>query len=189
MESLEQFMMSYYAAPITNKVPSKNVSLFEVYLVIRSGKFEPQTIALRALEGKDERRAYKGGHFDYVSPSGIFSYCNDASLVRHSGILCMDLDDLGTGVDEMKGKLLSDPIFDTLLMFRSPGGEGLKWFTEIDLTRCDHRTWFAAIRNYLMVTYGLTEKQVDKSCSNPSKACFLCYDPDVYIKTELIEYF
>ena len=100
----------------------------------------------------------------------------------------MDLDDLDDAED-MKRKLLADAMFETMFMFRSPRGRGLKWWVEIDLTRCDHRTWFTAIRNYLMATYRLSDKQVDASCTNPSRACYLSYDPDAYLKPELIEFF
>jgi hypothetical protein len=40
-----------------------------------------------------------------------------------------------------------------------------------------------------MMTYNLTDKQVDPLCSNPSRACFLGYDPQAYLMTELIEFF
>jgi hypothetical protein len=89
----------------------------------------------------------------------------------------------------MKNKLIADPFFETLLLFRSPSGDGLNWLIAIDLSKCDHRTWFTAIRNYLMATYQLSDKQADKSCINVSKACYLCYDPEAYIMPELIEYY
>ena len=188
MNMKKNYKMSYFKAPITNKRPeTESVSLFDVYQLIRGQRFVHQTQELRTISDAGKRRDYKGGHFDYITPSGVFSYCKDNALIEHSSLLCIDLDSLGESLDKVKKKLLNDPIFETLLMFRSPSGDGLKWFTEIDLNRCDHRTWFAAVRNYLMSTYELTDKQVDKSCSNPSKACFLCFDPDVYIKKDLIE--
>lgn len=146
------------------------------------------TTALRAIADEQEQRSYKGVNLDYVTPSGLFAYCNDQSLLKHSGLICMDLDDLDDAED-MKRKLLADAMFETMFMFRSPRGRGLKWWVEIDLTRCDHRTWFTAIRNYLMATYRLSDKQVDASCTNPSRACYLSYDPDAYLKPELIEFF
>ena len=101
----------------------------------------------------------------------------------------MDLDYLGERVEELFQKLVDEKTFKTLLLFRSPSGKGLKWFIHIDLSRCDHRTWFTAVRRYLMMTYNLTEKQVDPLCSNPSRACYLGHDPEAYLMTELIEFF
>ena len=182
--------MSFFRHPITNKRPeAMPVGLFEVYQMVRTNRYRLETEGLRQTEGHEAQRMFKGQHLDYVTPSGVFSYCSDQSLVRHSGILCMDLDDLGERVVELKQRLIDDPCFSTLLLFTSPRGNGLKWFIPIDLTRCDHKTWFTAVRNYLMATYGLTDKQVDKQCQNPSRACFLSHDPEAYLRTDLIEFF
>ena len=184
----KDFEMSFFKKPITNKKPERTVTLFQVYQAIRSNYYKAVTDELRAIIDKDKQREFKGENLDYITPSGVFSYCSDQSLIRHSGVLCMDLDVL-EDVEDVKQKLLNDNGFDTLLLFRSPRGFGLKWMIAIDLDRCDHRMWFKAVRNYLMITYGLTDKQVDKSCGNVSKACFLSYDPDVFIKSELIKFF
>ncbi len=187
--TVKEAEMSFFRKPITNKKPEKeSVDLFWVYQYLRSHEAMPETKELRAISDKTEQRVYKGKKLDYITPSGTFTYCNDAGLIKHSHLLCVDLDEL-EDVEPMKQKLLSDPMFETLLLFRSPRGNGLKWFIQIDLTKCDHRQWFTAVRNYLMATYHLTEEQVDPQCINVSRACYLCYDPDAYLKTELIEHF
>ena len=182
--------MSFFSKPITNKQPSgQPLSLFQVYRYIITRRYMPETEQLRAIADDDKARDFKGTKLDYVTPSGIFSYCSDNSLVRHSGVLCMDLDHLDNRVEDLFQLLAHEPMFQTLLLFRSPRGNGLKWFIHIDLSRCDHRTWFTAVRNYLMYTYHLEDKQVDKACGNPSRACYLCYDPEAYLLPSLIEYF
>lgn len=187
MSMEEKFEMSYYNAPITNKLPLTTLSLPVVAGIIRSRELEPQTLALRKITNETEARLYKGRNFPYVTPAGVFSYCNDQSLIKHSGVLCMDLDHL-EDVDAMKRKLIGDSLFETLMVFRSPSGDGLKWFLKIDLTKCNHRQWFDAVRNYLMSpAYGLTAKQADPSVRNESRACFLCYDPEVYVNPVLTD--
>ena len=182
--------MSFFTKPITNKWPSgQPLSLFQVYRYIITRRYFPETRDLRLITDDNEARDFKGQELDYVTPSGIFSYCSDNSLVNHSGVLCMDLDHLDNRVEELFQLLIHEPMFQTLLQFRSPRGNGLKWFIHIDLSRCDHRIWFQAVRNYLMHTYHLEDKQVDKACGNPSRACYLCYDPEAYILPSLIEYF
>ena len=182
--------MSFFRKPITNKWPYEQpVSLFQVYRYVITRRYMPETEQLRTITDEDKARDFKGQNLDYVTPSGIFCYCSDNSLVTHSGILCMDLDHLDNQVEEMFQRLKHEAMFQTLLLFRSPRGFGLKWFIHIDLTRCDHRTWFQAVRNYLMHTYHLEDRQVDKACGNPSRACYLCYDPKAYILPSLIEFF
>ena len=182
--------MSFFRKPITNKWPmQESVSLFQAYYYVRSREAMAATEELRKIADHEEARQYKGANFDYVTPSGVFSYCSDSSLLKHSEVLCMDLDYLGDRVEELFQKLVDEKTFKTLLLFRSPSGQGLKWFIHIDLARCDHKTWFTAVRRYMMMTYDLSDKQVDPLCSNLSRACFLGYDPQAYLMTELIEFF
>lgn len=227
MTTNNNYGMSFFTKPITNKWPKGTVSPFWVYQYLRSPEAKPETLDLRAiakqlweqhdeatqLAVKEQQRKYKGRNLDYVTPSGVFSYCNDESLVSHSLLLCVDLDNLcpivevnpvfydflpecynactteTDAVEVLKWQLINDKHFNTVMAFRSPRGNGLKWWIEIDLGKCDHRTWFQAVRNYLMARHGLSDHQVDKSCGNPSRGCFLSHDPLVYLRTDLIEDF
>ncbi len=179
--------MSLFNAPITNKVPSRTVIPDEVATMVRSTWLEPQTTALRAIADKASARSYKGQQLPYVTFSGVFSYCSDACLVKHSGLLCIDLDGV-EDVDGLKQQLIADGHFFTVLAFRSPSGNGVKWVIVIDLATADHKTWFHAVRNYLLANYdSLTPKMVDSQCQNVSRACFLCYDPQAYVNTDVKE--
>ena len=227
MATYDNYSMSFFKRPITNKMPSGMVNPFWVYQYVKSSEAKPETRELRNLAKglwqkhddetqqtvKEQQRKYKGQNLDYVTTSGVFSYCSDACQVSHSKLLCMDLDDVcpiwevnpvfydftlecynaatkeTDAVEQLKWRLIEDKNFNTVLAFRSPRGNGLKWWVEIDLTRCDHRTWFQAVRNYLMARHVLTDHQVDKMCGNPSSACFLSHDPLVYLRTDLIENF
>ena len=209
---MKKYLVSFFKAPIWNKQPLKVVSLFWVWLTVtmkwmqlgfdtdRDVSLSSKTERLRSLAGEDTQRQYKGKNFDYITPAGIFAYCDDKSLEEASRVLCIDLDHLDDDSEAMKRKistqamkqlLLDDPYWGdkTLLMFSSPRGHGVKWFVEIDLSKCNYGTWFAAVRNYLMKTYGLGEKQVDSSVANISHACFLSYDPDAYLRADLYEFF
>ena len=209
---MEGYKMSFFKAPIWNKSPLKVVSLFWVWLTVtmkwmqlgvdpdRDVSLSSKTECLRNLEGDDAQRQFKGKNFDYITPAGIFTYCDDKSMVEPSDVLCIDLDHLDDDSQAMKRKLspaemkqllLADPYWGdkTLLMFTSPRGHGVKWLIEIDLSKCDYTTWFNAVRNYLMQIYGLGEKQVDSSVANISHACFISYDPDAYLRHDLYEFY
>ena len=184
MES--DFRMSYFNAPIMNKIPSRTVTLAEVAQIIRSSQLGLQTQKLRTIRQKAEARGYKGRSLPYVTLSGVFSYCSDACLVSHSGLLCIDLDGV-EDVEGLKQLLTADGHFFTPLAFRSPSGNGVKWVIVIDLQKADHKTWFHAVRNYLLANYALTGKQVDSQCQNVSRACFLCHDPQAYVNLDVNE--
>ena len=208
----EKFIMSFFKAPLWNKRPHRVVNLYWLWLYVtmkylqigadadRDPSLVSKTAQLRAITDDKGQRKLKERDFDYVTPAGTFSYCDDSSLTEASDMICIDLDHLDDDSEQMKRKitpdemkrlLLSDPYFGakTLLMFTSPRGHGVKWFVEIDRGQCDFKSWFLAIRNYLMATYGLGEKQVDPSVGNVSRACLISYDPDAYLRADLYETF
>ncbi len=172
---------SFFPAPVTNKKPSRVMTLKDAFGYITGMEARERTQALRQISGKKEARAYKGTHFDYVTFSGEFSYGADDKLIRHSGLLCLDFD-LVTDVAQVKEMLLDDDYFETQLLFTSPSGDGVKWVVAIDLSQCDHRTWFRALANYVRTSYGLV---ADPSGINVSRACFLPHDALVYVNPDV----
>lgn len=177
------FKFSFYRRPVKNTVPTREMTLLEVYHDIKSERNQGQTKALRAMANKEQAKAFKAQSFDYVTFSGTFSKRNDASLVRHSGLLTIDLDHV-VDLLSLKTTLLVDPFFDTELLFVSPSGDGLKWIVSIDPQSHSHQHWFKAIAHYLKITY---QVEVDASGKDLSRACFLPYDPEVYIHTKYIK--
>ena len=187
--------IQFYKAPITNTSSRQAVNLAEVYQYITTDAAAQQhTTALRDIIARiatgeateAEARAYKANHFDFVLFSGLFRSRTDAGLFVHSGLLCLDMDHLGgpEAVSTLRQKLLHDPCFPTLLLFTSPGCDGVKWVIHIDLQRCpSHHTWFLALEQYVKERYGVA---IDRKCSNLSRACFLPHDPDCYLHPALL---
>lgn len=174
---------SYFEAPISNIYPSSNLSLIDTYELIKSEKYRASTEQLRAIQIKDGARKLKASKFDYVTFSGTFSKRNDKELLNHSGLLTIDFDHL-TNLQQLKNQLLKDEYFETELLFISPSGDGLKWIIPIDTTESTHQNFFTAIANYIRETYHL---EVDKSGKDISRACFLPFDPEVYINPKYLE--
>jgi hypothetical protein len=134
-------------------------------------------------EGSTDEKAvrqYKAEHFDFACFSGTFSYRRDEGLVAHSGLICLDFDHVGRGsaLSSLRNRLIGDRYFTTQLLFTSPSGDGLKWVVDIDLSKCDHRTWFRALQNYVRATYGVA---TDEKCVNVSRCCFLPHDSGCYV--------
>ena len=177
---------SFFSSPVQNVRPVKTVGIKDVYnyitLYMPASK---DTHTVRSLHDATEARKYKACNFDFVCFSGTFSYRADNALIKHSGLLCLDFDHIGTGdaLWTLRRKLIADPYFTTWLLFTSPSGDGLKWVIDIDLGRCDHSTWFKAVRNYIMATY---RHEVDKQCANISRSCFLPHDSSCYVHPSII---
>jgi len=174
---------SYFRCPVTNTQPTAEMTIPDVYAAIKSNKYKRQTEELRSISEPESARKYKAKNFDYVTFSGLFSKRNDSALIQHSGLITLDFDHV-SNLKELKETLLQDKYFETELIFVSPSGDGLKWIISIDLKECNHQDWFQAIAAYLMATY---ELEVDKSGKDNSRACFLPYDPMIYINPNYLK--
>lgn len=209
---------SFFKAPITNLSPYKHITLVDAYNYITGRFAKKRTEVLRSLRSRrtssgdnfyaqKTARTYKATYFDYCTFSGTFFNRNDKALIKHSGLLCLDFDHIGTPcavstnsekssknekndngkLEEIRSHLLQDKYFKTQLLFRSPSGDGLKWVIEIfpDFPdpQSNHVEYFTAIANYIRSTYGV---EVDKSGKNISRACFLPNDPECYINPEYL---
>ena len=174
---------SYFKAPVSNIYPKKTLSLVEVYSLIKSTPYTSITEQLRAIQTKDEARKYKASKFDYVTFSGTFEKRNDKSLLNHSGLLTIDFDHIHN-LQQLKNQLLNDDYFETEILFVSPSGDGLKWIIPIDITESTHQNYFNAVANYIKEVYQL---EVDKSGKDVSRACFLPFDPEVFINPKYIQ--
>lgn len=175
-------VFSYFKKPVSNVKPSRQVSLIEVYHLIKGNDFATCTSTLRNISEPKDARKYKAQKFDYVTFSGSFSKRNDANLQRHSGLLTIDFDHIDD-IPTLKQSLLNDHYFETELLFVSPSGEGLKWVIPIDLTQAKHQDYFKAVANYVSHTYQL---EVDLSGKDISRACFLPHDTDIFINPKYI---
>ena len=204
-------LFSFFKAPISNTKPHKAVSLLQIYNAIKGNYYKANTEKLRAIlsplpcgersgEGLAQARKFKASNFDYCTFSGVFTTRNDKALIKHSGLLCLDFDNLQSvelsckrgqnsnsfevmpsvadNVQKLRFQLLQDEYFDTQLLFCSPSGNGLKWIISVDTAETAHGNFFIAVANYILQTYGIV---VDKSGRDISRACFLPHDPQVFI--------
>ncbi len=177
----EEVLFSFFKAPISNIKPRKTVNLLQIHKAIKGEFYKDRTQKLRAITDVARARSFKARNFDYCTFSGIFSARNEKSIIKHSGLLCIDFDHLQT-VDLLRNQLLQDEYFDTQLLFVSPSGNGLKWIIEIDINKTSHSGYFNAVANYLRATYNV---EVDKSGKDTSRACFLSHDPEAFINPSI----
>ena len=173
---------SFFKAPVTNTVPHKAITLVDAYNYIKGDYARKETKELRSFTDLKRARLYKRTHFHYCTFSGTFSFRADNALIEHSGLLCVDFDHVQDW-QVLHEALLADEYFATQLLFRSPSGDGIKWIIPVNLAEMPHEDYFHAVSAYCKVTYGY---EPDRSCKDVSRACFLPYDPDVYINPELL---
>ena len=173
---------SFFKAPIQNTKSHKSITIKDAYNYIVGHYAKEKTETLRSFDDKKRARLYKSANFDYVTFCGEFDIRSNNSVKSVSGLLCIDFDHVAK-LEVLFSKLLKDEYFNTVLLFRSPSGDGLKWVIEVPPSDLPHPDFFRAIENYIFKVYGI---KIDGSGKDISRACFLCHDPNAYINPNYI---
>jgi hypothetical protein len=143
---------------------------FATYLgYIKDGRWQDDVLAVRT--GKMDKLMSPG-----VTISGTFSRREAKSLVNHSGIIAIDIDEQDN--PEMQvDELAADPFLWAL--HRSIRGGGYVAYFRIDPEK--HKEAFESLEKRLADKYSLI---VDPSGKDVSRYRFVSYDPEAYIRPE-----
>jgi VirE N-terminal domain/AAA domain len=172
-EQSKDKQFSIFKAPISNRVPERNVSLFDVYQDIIGDKYADPIRKIRSCSDPIFKRKLKSSLLDYITPSGIFVRRSAKDIKDYSGILCIDVDHCGM---DLKDTIERDTFLNPGLIFTSPSGDGLKIFVCInDAVLIDHKRYYKALGVYFINAYNV---EIDPAPSNIASACFLSHDPD-----------
>jgi hypothetical protein len=177
---------SYFRAPIKNITPFKSVTLAQLHQVITGRYYVGHTARCRELYkeykqtgDKAPYRAFKAKYLDYVCLSGTFSQRADDHLIKFSGYLCLDFDEV-RDLNTLKASLLQDLYFETQMFFVSPSGAGLKWIIELDQQPND--MFFSGLKGYIKKKYNHT---IDNT-PDLSRACFVGFDPECFLNPKYL---
>lgn len=174
---------------IKNTKIKKDLSLYKVVELVKSDSFKSRTDELRSIDKVSrtkENKLYKQRHFCYTCFSGTFSYRSDSSLINHSKLICIDLDDLYNPKQIIRTLADQADKEHFILCFISPNGDGVKvLFYADDLSPDTQYSYYQAFSGYLAELCYLLPQSIDKSCKDTSRACFLPHDPDIWVNEEL----
>lgn len=181
--------MSFYRRPIKNTKPCREASPQDIYKYLVSDYAKVHTEHIRTITDKRERSRYKATNLDYITPGGLFRSRKESDLTKASGYMVIDFDHIPNAARLVK-RLANDSNFETVLAFRSPSGDGVKWIVALpdtfkpDGTSFTYGEFFTILSNYSKRTYGI---EADPSGKDICRACFLPYDPDAFINPLYIE--
>ena len=122
--------------------------------------------------------------------SGTFDKCEgipkNNTLIHHSGYLQVDIDlkdKPRIESEQLRDKLAKDPHIEAA--FLSPTGLGVKCGLRIPLCTNgeDHKKAYFAAERYLKETY---ELDIDPSCKDVRRICYLSFDPQLCINSHAI---
>ena len=116
-----------------------------------------------------------------VTPSGRFAQRASAEILVHSGILCVDVDQLDDPI-LLRERLKRDP--HVLTAFVSPSGCGLKAWVRILPDTSLHYASFLAAKTHFKEVHGV---DIDGDCKDLARLCFVSDDPDMLIRTGPVE--
>jgi hypothetical protein len=186
------YVMSVFHAPVKNTVNNIPTHVREIHTRIKSDLYDAKTKYHRSLT-PDEQKKNKLTAFDYFCPNATFKDRSDEGVIQLSGAFVADLDNQ-ENIGEIKSALAADKILNPILIFESPGGNGIKFIVPIDTSLINLQLeskimeiYWTSVNNYLkkiyshLITPGKNGNYIDPSGKDLSRACFLCTDRTAYL--------
>lgn len=153
---------------------------------IKGDEFLNITSQFRLMDTGKKKDNYKKNYFPAVCWS-VSKYKNNhrlaANCLKHSGLICLDIDKLDTDTHQsLLKKLTNDPY--TFILFTSPSGNGIKVISKIAEGK-KHTEYYSRIEQRFLQEYGIS---IDPSGKDVSRLCFLCCDNSVYFNPNCNQY-
>ena len=129
---------------------------------------------IRLEKRKPERQELKK-QLPAICFSGTFNKRTDASLIQHSGLICLDFDGYLKSKELLQDKESLSKNKYVFSVFISPSGNGLKVLVKIPADAENHTNYFNSLEKYFNSPY------FDKTSKNISRVCYESYDPLLHI--------
>jgi len=141
---------------------------------IKNGASKALVLAIRKEKNKNDRNELKK-KLPAVCFSGEFNKRNDASIIMHSGLICLDFDGYDTKKEMLSHKQQLSQDKYVYSVFISPSGNGLKVLVKIPSDVDNHVNFFNALEKHF------NSEQFDKTSKNVSRVCYESFDPLIYV--------
>lgn len=156
---------------------SKKISVLDVIWKISEGEWKDKIEAYRRESDKRKKEEIKKT-LPAVTFAGTLNgeARLDSNLHDYTGIVVCDIDKISRAkLNNYKNKLKNDGY--VLAFFESPSF-GLKVLVRVDSGLEHHKSHaFRQIEEYFSYNYEIT---IDSSGKNPSRLCFISFDPEMY---------
>ena len=157
----------------SNTLPAKRMSLDYALRQIQEGEYREYADKVRNARTREEmdRAKFDAPGFSF---SGIFERRGKERLIRHSGIMAIDIDHLDGDVFSEKERLMKNPYVYSV--FLSISGKGLKVLVKVpeSLDAESHKLYYRAIAE----DFGVDE---DRRAQDVARYTNVTYDPDLHL--------
>lgn len=162
---------------IKSVAPIKDTTVLKVLESIRDGEFKDRIAKVRIESDKEVRNGLKA-KLPYVTFCGTFTTRSNTNLKSHSGLACLDLDDV-ENLEDVREELNKD-VF-TFSSFLSPSGKGLKVLVKIPPVdnNSDYQDYYVELINHYKKYH-----EVDEGTKDLARACYLSYDDKLFINAD-----
>jgi hypothetical protein len=150
---------------------------------LTSSKYKDKVEAIRTTEDKQTRGELKS-HLPAITPSGLFSYRSQNSLLIHSGLIQIDIDNLDEGDLEAIKKDLQT-LDEIAYLGLSVSGRGLWGLIPMPRDPEFHRDYFEVLSQTFKELIGIT---LDDKPKNVASLRGYSYDPEAYFNHSAIPF-
>jgi hypothetical protein len=179
-------VVSYFQAPITNKVPDRVMSLEMLHRVLTTSELLRQETERVRLQLDAENpalfRSEKQHRLPYVTPAGVFSYCKAENLEYPNGLFVVDIDHLPSAEEaaRLRDVLFQDELLRAKLAFVSPSTKGVKLFLSYEFQPMLPlaKNFRMAMEYAWLVLSSKYDVMADRSGTDIARTCFLAFDPE-----------
>lgn len=162
---------------VTDQDTSKRISVLDVVWKISEGEWKGRIESYRNEPDKKRKESMKK-NLPAVTFSGSLDGKGrlDDNIKNYTGILVCDVDKIPQSkLNLFKNRLRGDG--HVLAFFESPS-RGLKILVRVNSGLEHHKSHaFVQVQEYMMTHYEIV---IDPSGKNPSRLCFMSYDPEMY---------
>lgn len=151
-------------------VTERNLSIEAYFDGIKNGQWQDEVLKYRTGKRNKEDKEFIHG----VTASGTFKERASSKIVKHSGLICIDID-AKDQIAEIDIDAIKRDSY-TYCVHQSLGGYGYAVYVKIDCDR--HLDSFLGLEQYYYVNYSIV---IDKSCKDVSRLRFVSYDPELIV--------
>ena len=151
---------SFFTGGITSLKPTSSINIEDANTIIKSEKYRQNIEIIRNSEDKATVDAQKK-KLDYFTFSGVFEQRKADGLILHSGLICLDYDDI-EDLEKFRLNVYSNTFI--LMAFLSPSGKGLKLIIRIE--KPDNKVSWNALNAYFKKITGIFASFFCDSVSN-----------------------
>ena len=141
---------------------------------IKDGTTKELVKKIRAEKNKSEKNEMKK-QLPAICFSGTFNKRSDSSILKHSGLICLDFDGYLKQKELLQEKESLSKSKYVFSVFISPSGNGLKVLVKIPADPDNHTNYFNSLEKHFNSEY------FDKTSKNISRVCYESYDPLIHI--------